>query len=38
MIEGSTLEFILSNPIMKEQFLDILKNSEAVIVCRASPS
>jgi phospholipid-translocating ATPase len=38
MIEGSTLEFVLNNPLMKAQFLDILKNSEAVIVCRASPS
>lgn len=38
MVEGSTLEFVLNNPIMKAQFLDILKNSEAVIVCRASPS
>ena len=38
MVEGQTLQHILNSPLMRLQFLDILKNSEAVIVCRASPS
>jgi hypothetical protein len=38
MIEGSSLQYILNSPHMRMQFLDILNNCEAVIVCRASPS
>lgn len=38
LVEGLTLQIILESNSMKERFLKILGQCQAVVVCRASPS
>lgn len=38
LVEGITLQIILESKSMKERFLKILGQCQAVVVCRASPS
>ncbi len=38
MIEGHSLHYVLKSKSMTRNFLKILKQCDAVIVCRASPS